>query len=269
MAPTIVLPSIHEMFPEHLMIARPGPPPAAPAASRPHFHPYLPATTPPPAHASTSQRARVRLPSIHTALPPTTGSPAFSFDVLKNDPRTSSLTHIASSRPRRPTTSSSSCSSDDLDLQDGDDESGDFGPEEEEGKKHLCPTCGKRFNRPSSLRIHVNTHTGATPFRCPYPNCGRAFNVNSNMRRHFRNHGAPPPPTPLSPVDGARAHAASRRSSPTLSVSPPPSSVTSSCYSPLTPVSPLWRDHAHPYHSYTAKTSPTTFFESDVRSERR
>jgi len=29
-------------------------------------------------------------------------------------------------------------------------------------KRHVCPTCFKRFNRPSSLRIHVNTHTGAT-----------------------------------------------------------------------------------------------------------
>jgi uncharacterized Zn-finger protein len=30
------------------------------------------------------------------------------------------------------------------------------------GKRHVCPTCFKRFNRPSSLKIHVNTHTGAT-----------------------------------------------------------------------------------------------------------
>ncbi|KAF8644327.1 hypothetical protein AX16_008535 [Volvariella volvacea WC 439] len=59
------------------------------------------------------------------------------------------------------------------------------------GKKHICPTCSKKFNRPSSLKIHVNTHTGATPFRCPWPNCGREFNVNSNMRRHYRNHGSP------------------------------------------------------------------------------
>ncbi|KAF9461442.1 hypothetical protein BDZ94DRAFT_1221397, partial [Collybia nuda] len=59
------------------------------------------------------------------------------------------------------------------------------------GKKHVCSTCFKRFNRPSSLRIHVNTHTGATPFRCPWPNCGREFNVNSNMRRHYRNHNTP------------------------------------------------------------------------------
>ena len=29
------------------------------------------------------------------------------------------------------------------------------------GKKHQCPHCGKRFNRPSSMKIHVNTHTGA------------------------------------------------------------------------------------------------------------
>ncbi|KAJ7617755.1 hypothetical protein FB45DRAFT_756095 [Roridomyces roridus] len=59
---------------------------------------------------------------------------------------------------------------------------------EDGGKKHLCTTCGKRFNRPSSLRIHGNTHTGATPFRCPHAGCGRAFNVQSNMRRHYRNH---------------------------------------------------------------------------------
>ncbi|KAI6035854.1 hypothetical protein EDC04DRAFT_2604772 [Pisolithus marmoratus] len=49
------------------------------------------------------------------------------------------------------------------------------------GKKHQCPHCGKRFNRPSSMKIHVNTHTGAK-------RCGREFNVNSNMRRHWRNH---------------------------------------------------------------------------------
>ncbi|KIM42600.1 hypothetical protein M413DRAFT_444305 [Hebeloma cylindrosporum] len=63
-----------------------------------------------------------------------------------------------------------------------------------QGKKHICPSCFKRFNRPSSLRIHENTHTGATPFRCPWPNCGREFNVNSNMRRHYRNHTTPGAP---------------------------------------------------------------------------
>jgi uncharacterized Zn-finger protein len=56
------------------------------------------------------------------------------------------------------------------------------------GRRHACPHCAKRFNRPSSLAIHVNTHTGDKPFRCPFPNCGREFNVNSNMRRHYRKH---------------------------------------------------------------------------------
>ncbi|THV03773.1 hypothetical protein K435DRAFT_605977, partial [Dendrothele bispora CBS 962.96] len=55
-------------------------------------------------------------------------------------------------------------------------------------RKRVCTFCKKRFNRPSSLRIHMHTHTGDTPFRCPYPGCGREFNVNSNMRRHYRNH---------------------------------------------------------------------------------
>ncbi|KAJ7021013.1 hypothetical protein C8F04DRAFT_973326 [Mycena alexandri] len=76
---------------------------------------------------------------------------------------------------------------------DGDadaDEEQSEGPVDQ-SKKHVCPTCSKRFNRPSSLRIHINSHTGALPYVCPHPNCGRGFNVNSNMRRHYRNHFAP------------------------------------------------------------------------------
>lgn len=67
------------------------------------------------------------------------------------------------------------------------------------GRRHACPHCAKRFNRPSSLAIHVNTHTGDKPFKCPFPNCGREFNVNSNMRRHYRKHltaTAPQAPRP-------------------------------------------------------------------------
>jgi uncharacterized Zn-finger protein len=29
-----------------------------------------------------------------------------------------------------------------------------------EERRHLCTQCDKRFSRPSSLRIHENTHTG-------------------------------------------------------------------------------------------------------------
>ncbi|KAJ7908514.1 hypothetical protein B0H13DRAFT_2496866 [Mycena leptocephala] len=57
-------------------------------------------------------------------------------------------------------------------------------------------TCGKGFNRPSSLKIHVNKHSGAQPFLCPFPGCGRARNVNSNMRRPRRFGLEVTPPLP-------------------------------------------------------------------------
>lgn len=53
-----------------------------------------------------------------------------------------------------------------------------------------CPYCGKLFNRPSSLKIHSNSHTGEKPFACPVQHCGRSFSVLSNMRRHARSHGS-------------------------------------------------------------------------------
>jgi len=52
--------------------------------------------------------------------------------------------------------------------------------------KHQCSYCGKRFNRPSGLKIHLTTHTGDKPFVCPEEGCHRGFSVRSNMRRHVR-----------------------------------------------------------------------------------
>ncbi|KIL65991.1 hypothetical protein M378DRAFT_76171 [Amanita muscaria Koide BX008] len=54
--------------------------------------------------------------------------------------------------------------------------------------KYSCPYCGKGFNRPSSLKIHINSHTGEKPFICPVESCRRSFSVLSNMRRHARMH---------------------------------------------------------------------------------
>ncbi|KAF8514254.1 hypothetical protein BU17DRAFT_26562, partial [Hysterangium stoloniferum] len=54
--------------------------------------------------------------------------------------------------------------------------------------KYGCHYCGKLFNRPSSLKIHHNTHTGEKPFACSFPGCDRHFSVMSNMRRHARTH---------------------------------------------------------------------------------
>ena len=52
--------------------------------------------------------------------------------------------------------------------------------------RYVCPQCAKAFSRPSSLRIHVHSHTGEKPFVCPHAGCGKAFSVRSNMKRHQR-----------------------------------------------------------------------------------
>ncbi|EIW83143.1 hypothetical protein CONPUDRAFT_164140 [Coniophora puteana RWD-64-598 SS2] len=54
--------------------------------------------------------------------------------------------------------------------------------------RYECEYCGKGFSRPSSLRIHLNSHTGERPFVCTFEGCGRSFSVLSNMRRHARVH---------------------------------------------------------------------------------
>ncbi|ORZ01340.1 hypothetical protein BCR43DRAFT_433397, partial [Syncephalastrum racemosum] len=56
--------------------------------------------------------------------------------------------------------------------------------------RYACHQCTKTFSRPSSLRIHMYTHTGEKPYKCPYPSCDRRFSVQSNMRRHARVHYA-------------------------------------------------------------------------------
>ncbi|KAJ7603885.1 hypothetical protein DFH06DRAFT_1255958 [Mycena polygramma] len=252
--PSIVLPSIQDMFPEHLMSL----------------------SAPRPRHGRSFSR------SYYVPQPPTPAPHSgFSFDVLKSDPRGSSLQHIASSRPNplplctqplpRVTSrahSSSGSSDDDVAAEmDGDDDEDGTSASVEEVKRHICTTCGKRFNRPSSLRIHSNTHSGATPFRCPYPSCGRAFNVNSNMRRHFRHH--------TSSAFGANSNPNSNASSP---VSPTSSSTMSYASSPTdrspqTPLSPIpspWQIHAQRWD-----TTPRSYRgvqgyrESDLRSQRR
>ncbi|KAJ7062641.1 hypothetical protein C8F01DRAFT_985847 [Mycena amicta] len=114
-------------------------------------------------------------------------------------------------------------------------------------RKHVCPHCAKRFNRPSSLRIHINTHTGTTPFRCPYPNCSRAFNVSSTMQLHYRNHsaaGAGPRSSTFSPCSSLDPDLSFREKTRRKAATPPPAVATSHSR------------RAHPYHLHIAHRLP-------------
>ncbi|KAF9507317.1 hypothetical protein BS47DRAFT_1488917 [Hydnum rufescens UP504] len=52
-------------------------------------------------------------------------------------------------------------------------------------KKFPCACCDALFERPSSLRQHMLTHTGEKPHPCQ--KCSRRFSVISNLRRHVKS----------------------------------------------------------------------------------
>ncbi|KAJ6486723.1 hypothetical protein C8R45DRAFT_869313, partial [Mycena sanguinolenta] len=159
--PSIVLPSIHEMFPEHLMASSPG------YYQHPHHREYYdvprPFSFPPPVRTAPPRNVRARSGYEHLA-----SSSSYGSTTLAGSPAYSS--------------SSSSHSSDGEDFTLG-------------AKKHVCPTCSKRFNRPSSLRIHVNMHTGS---------------VQTRRRSALRHLAAPEASLPQRPVDEARKRSSSR-----------------------------------------------------------
>jgi|SRR3569833_1173564 len=49
-------------------------------------------------------------------------------------------------------------------------------------KKHICPTCSKKFSDGKALRGHKNSHT--RPFRCRLLGCAKSFPKRCLLRSH-------------------------------------------------------------------------------------
>lgn len=52
-----------------------------------------------------------------------------------------------------------------------------------QGRRNVCPHCGKSFAYPKDLRRHILTHTGEKPFGCPF--CSHRANHKSNLKMHI------------------------------------------------------------------------------------
>ncbi|PIS57716.1 hypothetical protein CJI97_000766 [Candidozyma auris] len=53
-------------------------------------------------------------------------------------------------------------------------------------KKHKCPLCLARFQRPEHVKRHLKSHSSEKPFQCEEPNCGRRFNRKDNLKAHLK-----------------------------------------------------------------------------------
>lgn len=53
-------------------------------------------------------------------------------------------------------------------------------------KKHPCPLCHARFQRPEHVKRHMKSHSSEKPFECDEPNCGKRFNRKDNLKAHLK-----------------------------------------------------------------------------------
>ena len=54
------------------------------------------------------------------------------------------------------------------------------------GKSYKCRDCRKAFVYQSSLKKHMEIHTGEKPYACE--NCGKTFRYILHLNKHMRNH---------------------------------------------------------------------------------
>ncbi|KAI3402745.2 CAS5 [Candida oxycetoniae] len=60
-------------------------------------------------------------------------------------------------------------------------------------KKHKCPICESRFQRPEHVKRHLKSHSSDKPFHCEEANCGKCFNRKDNLKAHLKKiHGTIP-----------------------------------------------------------------------------
>lgn len=55
-----------------------------------------------------------------------------------------------------------------------------------ENDRYQCPRCDKTFTQESTLKVHLRTHTGITPFKCPL--CDLAFIRSDYLKNHLKKH---------------------------------------------------------------------------------
>lgn len=66
-----------------------------------------------------------------------------------------------------------------------------FAVESRHGKRFICPTCHKHFDRAFNLRTHALTHVAPDdrekPFMCPWSDCSKPFSRKYDAERHYRS----------------------------------------------------------------------------------
>lgn len=55
-------------------------------------------------------------------------------------------------------------------------------------RPYACDLCTARFARTSTLKIHMNTHTGEKNFKCSFEGCTKRFTEKGNMKTHYKTH---------------------------------------------------------------------------------
>jgi len=64
-------------------------------------------------------------------------------------------------------------------------------------KKHLnlkpfqCSQCQAKFERSSTLKIHMHTHSAEKPYVCSFEGCKKSFKEKGNMKTHLKIHKNP------------------------------------------------------------------------------